>query len=234
MRRDLDIDQIAKLITEDPDILNEDQGALYYTVYPSTEDHLRVLIPTWPESIRIFASDNESVEAMSGWLNDFVRYGQMLKDGTCSMYQFRGPRPTQLPLNLSLNYVDIQNAVNLSEEDYEHSIKWLQQFDSETFINQQYAPGGLASKVQERFGSDKSRNNTTGREMVKVLSDVVKTTGPLVWNPKDDHPEMRYQIIATIPFDIYRINYESIMNAGYRSSLEDSGADIERLEDDIY
>lgn len=181
----------------------------YYTVMPGDREHFRDI----PQE-KCWMDTNESIDAMSVWLKDFTIYSELIGDGEYSLYQFSAPKPTPLPIDLTLNYVDMVNADKLNGSQFRDAIKWLSQFDSSVVINSAYED------------TQWTKGKATHKEIVKVLSDVVKSTGMMVYNPSDKHPEMKYQMIATVPVTFMKVNIDSILNP-------DSSPDFSKLQDKI-
>lgn len=186
--------------------LLESSGATYYTVCQGTQE----AINTIPED-RCWIDNAESISAMSIYLQDFTSFGKAIQSGDCSLYQFFAPKPTPLPINVTLNYVSIGNATRLPPDDLKDSIKWLRSIElslgqdlSEIIVNSAY----------EKHQWTKGR--ATHQELVGVLSDIVKSIGDMVWNPQDGDPTMRYQVIATVPVEMHKISLSSMLDRDAR------------------
>jgi hypothetical protein len=112
----------------------------------------------------------------------------------------------------------MSGAERLDDNTYEQYLKWLSRFNSDYLINSQYETGGHnynwhKDEFPDSTGFYKLKG-ATGREVVKILSDVVKSTGNLVWNPRDTHPEMKYQVIPTVNFNLTRVDNKRAYEIG--------------------
>lgn len=188
--------------------ITESSKYLYYVPMPGTEDEIYDM-PDSSLGVRCWVDNPNSIKAMSGWLNNFVTFGELIKEGSWSLYQFVGPKPIALPFVYSLNYVDTNKADLLSKEDLKDYINWLVKTDPDSgmIINSAYEQ----KSDDEPFGHW-TKGKTTHSELVQVISSIVKTLGPLVWSPNDSNPDMKYQIIATQSFIMTKINHESVVD----------------------
>jgi hypothetical protein len=199
-------------------LITEGMQTIYYVPMPGTEEELHD-IPDSAESVRCWQDTPDSVNAMSEWLNGFVIFGEEIKEGAWSLYQFVGPKPISLPFAYTLNYVDIVQAEKISTDQLKESIQWLLKTDptSEMIINSSYEE------------TTWTKGQTTHQELVKVLSDIVKTMGPLVWCPEDTNNVMRHQVIATVPFKMTRINPDSIHDQDRQPEILDPDLGDKRI-----
>lgn len=206
----------------------EDANRLYYVPMPYADDQIDAM-PDCADGVRCWADDPASIEAMSGWLNGLTTFGKLIEQGSWSLYQFIGPKPVQLPFCYSLNYVDMEKADKLTRQDLADYTKWLYKTDpnSELIINSAYE----GTSDNESFGHW-TKGRTTHAELVKVLSDIVKTLGPLVWSPQDSNPNMRYQVIATVPFKMIKINHGSVADNSQMPKIPDGWERIDGYDDD--
>lgn len=193
----------------------------YYTVLDGTQETVVGIPPEkcWPDN-------KGGIRALGVWLNDFMTYGELIKDGKMSLYQFVAPSPTKLPLDVSLNYVSMDKAQILKGEELSDAIKWLSQFDSSAIINSHYEnKKGSITRHLEPIGKW-SKGRATHGEMVSVLSDIIKSTGPVVWSPIDLNFDMSWACITTVKVEMTRVNTDAVVDPNDRFDFDSIKGDF--------
>jgi hypothetical protein len=188
--------------------ITEDKNMLYYTVVESNADTLYT-VPTE----KCWLNTPDSVDAMSIYIQDFTIYAEMITTGRASLYQFVAPAPTPLPVNITLNYVKMQRAIRLSESDI---AKYLEMFKrAEQHYNDSIS-NIIINTAYGDYTDDKHDDHIKHDKLVSILSNIVKSTGDIVYNPQDTNKIMKHQVIVSIPVNLERINLDSILNTDSR------------------
>lgn len=165
----------------------------------------------------VFPATKNGIDALRMFATVWGSWGEGVENGQVNLYVTEAPEATELPFEMNLNYVDLENAKTLDDKNLRNAIQVLSQYDPNDIINSgDYID---IKKDPNKWVEDpnKWKMNHSREQLISLLSSVAKTWGPVVTSEKQHAHKhvMSNQVLITVPMNFVKIPHEQALNLLY-------------------
>lgn len=159
----------------------------------------------------VFPDTPIGIDALRQYLYELTPYGVMIEDGTANLYFADGPEPIELPVDMNLNYVDLDKAKWLDDKNLKTAIQIMSNYDSGAIIS---ASDYYDTKTKELVPDPNAWKMNHSREhLIYILSCIAYTIGPIVTSQTNLKNEwaMANQVLVTRPMTWKKVSREKAL-----------------------
>lgn len=170
----------------------------------------------------VFPFTKLGVDALSAYAFEYTIYGNELTSGNANLYVATSAAPIELPFEMNLNYVDLENAKVLDHNNLERAIK----------IMSEYGPGDIINAAtidldtfQEKDTPFTYNMNHSREHLIFILSSIAVTLGPVITSEARWRGEsiMANQVLITKPTKFVKIPHQraiEILSGGEQTTFD--------------
>ena len=152
----------------------------------------------------VFPYTKLGIDAMRAYAFEYTIYGEELASGNANLYVAESEAPIELPFEMNLNYIDLENAVILDNNNLNRAIK----------IMSQYGPGDIINAASIDLDTFKEKDTPhsfsmdhSKEHLISILSSIAVTLGPVITSETQWREEhiMSNQVLITRPTKFVKV-----------------------------
>lgn len=177
----------------------------YLTIFLSQQPNIETLAGGGSQAV--FPNTKLGVDGLIEWALHISadQLGDQLKSGDAGLYATQAGSPVELPFEMNLNYVDLENAEKYDPNQLDKAIQIMSQYNDDDIIN-----SGEYDELKDEESATPQlafQMNHSRDQLIHILSSVAKTIGTVVSSQMQYREEwgMANQVLITKPLSWSRI-----------------------------
>ena len=169
----------------------------YLTIFISQQPNIKTT--AGGEAQAVFPNTKLGLNGLIEYATNITTLGELVKSGDAGLYVTQAGSPIELPFEMNLNYVDLENAKRYDPNQLEKAIQIMSQYNDDDIINS----GDVVEDGEwtaPEYGVINTMNHSRD-QLIHILSSVAKTIGTVVSSQKQYREEwgMANQVLITRP-----------------------------------
>jgi len=192
----------------------------YLSIFMCDDDEITTV--AGGASNAVFPYTRLGIDAIRAYAFEYTIFGEQLVSGNANLYVAKSVTPIELPFEMNLNYVNLENAKVLDHDNLKRAIEIMSKYDPGDIIS---ASSIDVDTFQEKDTPFAYSMNHSKERLIFILSSIAVTLGPVITSEarwREEHI-MSNQVLITRPTKFVKISHQralEILEGGKQTTFD--------------